>query len=90
MSDNKYVVMNEQQKQMANAACSAISEATKGMHPMAVFEALCTLTAQHLYMLDLDPSSAADRVNDRLRVVELVGPKLGLPTLKNRETNTIQ
>jgi hypothetical protein len=83
MSETKYVVMNEEQKAMANAAASALHKATDGHHPMAVFEALCTLTAQHLYQLDLDPSSANDRITDRLRVYELVGPKFGMPTLKD-------
>jgi hypothetical protein len=77
-----YVVMNEEQKKMANEAAEALLKSVQGMHPMAVFEALNTLVAQHCYMLDLNPSSANKRVVDRLRVYEAVGPSMGLPTLK--------
>lgn len=67
-----YLVMNEQQKQMANAVCSTVTKAVVGMHPMAVFEGLCTLVAYSLHVLDLPLESAQTRIRDRLAVMQKV------------------
>ena len=70
----KYVVMDEEQRAMADRALNLISatiivasEKGEPLHPMAVFEALCTLTASYCYKLDLDLDSAVARVEDRYR-----------------------
>lgn len=61
----KYHVMNEDQRKLANEAAETIDKAVAGMHPMAVFEALCTHSAMLAVALDLPVSSAIDRIEDR-------------------------
>ena len=62
---SKYVIMNEEQRALANDAASKIHEATKGLHPMAVFEALCTHAAMLSVNLNLPEESFIERFKDR-------------------------
>lgn len=66
----QYVVMNAEQRAMANKAAEDIQSTITKHHPMAAFEALCTVLASTAFGLGLDLDSAFVRMNDRYAMMK--------------------